>query len=498
MFFEELLARYPDYEVVGEPGARRVDARRRDPDAARRAPGLNHPVMAATVAELVESRAADDDTGLLFEDRSLDVARGRRRVPAPRRAARASCAAPDPFHVGVLLENVPEYVFLLGGAALAGATVVGINPTRRGAELARDIRHTDCRLVVTSADLRAAARRPRPRDRRRPRSSSSTTPDTAPARRARDRRTRRTALRTARPPDPPGDAVPPDLHVGLDRRAEGRAHDPGPRRARAASARRSAPTTSSTARCRCSTATRSRRTCSRRCSPARRSRCAAGSPRRGSSPTCGATARRSSTPSGARSPTSSRHRRPPHDRDHQLKYVLAPGVVGARHRRVLGALRRARHRGLRLERERGDPHARARHAAGLARPAARGDRRRGRRSGDRRGVRRGASSTTTAGCSTRPTRSARSSAATRPRRSRATTTTPRPTPSARATAGTGPATSAYRDADGFFWFAGRTGDWIRVDGENFAAAPIERILGRAPASRASPSTRCPTRAPATR
>jgi fatty-acyl-CoA synthase len=37
---------------------------------------------------------------------------------------------------------------------------------------------------------------------------------------------------------------------------------------------------------------------------------------------------------------------------------------------------------------------------------------------------------------------------------------------------------AYRDESGFFYFAGRTADWIRVDGENFAAAPIERILLR--------------------
>jgi fatty-acyl-CoA synthase len=55
-------------------------------------------------------------------------------------------------HVGVLLDNVPEYVFLLGGAALSGSVVVGINPTRRGEELARDIRHTDCALVLTDAD----------------------------------------------------------------------------------------------------------------------------------------------------------------------------------------------------------------------------------------------------------------------------------------------------------------------------------------------------------
>ncbi len=38
----------------------------------------------------------------------------------------------------------------------------------------------------------------------------------------------------------------------------------------------------------------------------------------------------------------------------------------------------------------------------------------------------------------------------------------------------------YRDVEGVFYFAGRDADWIRVDGENFAAAPIERILGRHP------------------
>ena len=38
-----------------------------------------------------------------------------------------------PFHVGVLLDNTPEYLFAFGGAALAGATIVGLNHTRRGA-----------------------------------------------------------------------------------------------------------------------------------------------------------------------------------------------------------------------------------------------------------------------------------------------------------------------------------------------------------------------------
>ena len=38
---------------------------------------------------------------------------------------------------------------------------------------------------------------------------------------------------------------------------------------------------------------------------------------------------------------------------------------------------------------------------------------------------------------------------------------------------------AYRDADGWFFFAGRSNEWLRVDGENFAAAPVERIVLRA-------------------
>ena len=79
----------------------------------------------------------------------------------PRSSWRTS-PSDAPFHVGVLLDNVPEFWMLLGAAALSGATLVGINPTRRGAELgARPAPHR----------LRAArhrARAPRPaRGRRR-------------------------------------------------------------------------------------------------------------------------------------------------------------------------------------------------------------------------------------------------------------------------------------------------------------------------------------------
>lgn len=40
---------------------------------------------------------------------------------------------------------------------------------------------------------------------------------------------------------------------------------------------------------------------------------------------------------------------------------------------------------------------------------------------------------------------------------------------------------AYRDADGWVYFAGRIAAWLRVEGENLACAPIEQVLLRHPA-----------------
>ncbi len=107
-------------------------------------------VAVTTTAQLIRLRADDDETGLLFEGQQWTwrqvVAEAELRADLLRSVRRDG-----PFHVGVLLENTPEYLFLLAGAALAGAVVVGINPTRRGDELASDIRRTDCQLVVTDS-----------------------------------------------------------------------------------------------------------------------------------------------------------------------------------------------------------------------------------------------------------------------------------------------------------------------------------------------------------
>ncbi|RFU20554.1 AMP-binding protein [Geodermatophilus marinus] len=101
-----------------------------------------------TVAGLLLDRARDTRTGLRTRERTWtwdEVV----RESAARADLLRSLRTDGPFHVGVLLDNVPEYLFWLGGAALAGASVVGINSTRRGEYLEAEVRHTDCQLVVT-------------------------------------------------------------------------------------------------------------------------------------------------------------------------------------------------------------------------------------------------------------------------------------------------------------------------------------------------------------
>ncbi|MEZ4290644.1 MAG: long-chain-fatty-acid--CoA ligase [Myxococcota bacterium] len=98
--------------------------------------------------DLLLARANDDRPALYFED-STWTWREVYTACCERAKAFLAWRQPGPFHVGVLLENVPEYLFLSGAAALSGATLVGINPTRRGKGLERDIRHTDCQILVT-------------------------------------------------------------------------------------------------------------------------------------------------------------------------------------------------------------------------------------------------------------------------------------------------------------------------------------------------------------
>ncbi|MGA2836841.1 MAG: AMP-binding protein [Acidimicrobiales bacterium] len=106
-----------------------------------------------TIDRLIRDRAGDHRVGLAFSDRTWTHDQVV-QAQADRAALLLSLRRPGPFHVALLMDNVPEYVFWMGGAALAGAVVVGGNPTHRGDELARDLSHTECQLLVTNATYR--------------------------------------------------------------------------------------------------------------------------------------------------------------------------------------------------------------------------------------------------------------------------------------------------------------------------------------------------------
>ncbi len=113
------------------------------------------PDIRTDIASLLLDRVGDQHLGLRTRDRDWTwdqvVAES-----AARGALAQDMRVDGPLHIGVLLDNVPDFVFWLGGAALVGATIVGINPTRGAAELAAEIQLADCQLIVT--DTAGAAR----------------------------------------------------------------------------------------------------------------------------------------------------------------------------------------------------------------------------------------------------------------------------------------------------------------------------------------------------
>jgi fatty-acyl-CoA synthase len=102
-----------------------------------------------TVGSLVRARADDPTPGLVFEGRTWTWAE--HTAEAAARAAWYAGRRPvdRPPHIGVLLENVPEYSFWLAAAALGRFVLVGLNSTRQGESLAADVRGTGCHLVLT-------------------------------------------------------------------------------------------------------------------------------------------------------------------------------------------------------------------------------------------------------------------------------------------------------------------------------------------------------------
>jgi fatty-acyl-CoA synthase len=116
---------------------------------------VSAPATPSTVTELLLAQADRAQPGLLFEKRRWSWQEHVSECARYAAALRAWRKPGPPFHVGVLADNVPEFSFLLGGCAFAGAVLVALNPVRRGTALAQDVARTDCQYVL--AEPRYAA-----------------------------------------------------------------------------------------------------------------------------------------------------------------------------------------------------------------------------------------------------------------------------------------------------------------------------------------------------
>ena len=108
--------------------------------------------MADTLQQLLRTRSDDDAVAIKYDDRSWTW---REHLGEAESQAAAVIAAADParpLHVGVLMGNTPNMLVALAAAGLGGYVLCGINTTRRGAALARDIARVDCQVVLTDPE----------------------------------------------------------------------------------------------------------------------------------------------------------------------------------------------------------------------------------------------------------------------------------------------------------------------------------------------------------
>jgi fatty-acyl-CoA synthase len=105
------------------------------------------PTVTGLLAPLVDI----DDRGVYLEDTFTSWRDHLKHGAAVAAALRARLDPARPPHVGVLLQNTPFFSAVLVAAGLSGIVPVGLNPVRRGAALARDVAHADCQLVLADS-----------------------------------------------------------------------------------------------------------------------------------------------------------------------------------------------------------------------------------------------------------------------------------------------------------------------------------------------------------
>jgi len=111
--------------------------------------------MFETVQQLLRSRMHDDTTAVAYGDQAWTWREHLAEAAAEASMLIGIADAARPLHVGALLANSPAMLRSMAAAALGGYVLCGINTTRRGAGLLTDIRRADCQLLLVDSDHRA-------------------------------------------------------------------------------------------------------------------------------------------------------------------------------------------------------------------------------------------------------------------------------------------------------------------------------------------------------
>jgi fatty-acyl-CoA synthase len=110
--------------------------------------------MTDTIQSLLQRRLSDTAVAVKYGDLQQSWAQYLAESAACAAALLEAVDPHRPMHIGSLLGNTPDMLTQMAAAGLGGYVLCGLNTTRRGEALAADIRRADCQIVVTDAEHR--------------------------------------------------------------------------------------------------------------------------------------------------------------------------------------------------------------------------------------------------------------------------------------------------------------------------------------------------------
>jgi fatty-acyl-CoA synthase len=107
-----------------------------------------------TIQALLRKRVSDPAVAVKHNDLQWTWAQYLAESTARAAALIAAADPQGPVHIGALLGNTPEMLAQMAAAGLGGYVLCGLNTTRRGEALAADVRRAECQFVVTDGEHR--------------------------------------------------------------------------------------------------------------------------------------------------------------------------------------------------------------------------------------------------------------------------------------------------------------------------------------------------------